>query len=408
MTESDQAADELPTGVELTPLDPDFQQDPYPTYDALRERAPVHHDPVFNRWLLTRHDDVEALLGNRDLCVDPRKAADGAFEQMFLNLLGDREPSMLFLDAPDHTRLRGLVSKAFTPRAIERMEPRIQEIVDGLLDAVAERDRFDLIAEFAGPLPTIVIAEMLGVDPADRDEFKRWSDEGVRLFDPTLSPEERQRVMESQGTLDEYFRRTLADRRAHPRDDLISSLIAADDEGDRLSDDEIVTMCGLLLAAGNVTTTDLIGNGVIALLRYPGELEKLRADPSLIKNAVEEMLRFDSPVQQTGRTPMSEIEFGGRTIPAKQSITPQLGGANHDPSAYPEPHRFDITREDVHHQSFGGGAHFCLGAPLARLEAQIGIGTLVRRFPNLRLSGEPLEYRRIPSFRGVVRLDVLV
>ena len=408
MTKTDQTADGLPTGLELTPLDPDFQQDPYPTYDALRERAPVHHDAVFGRWLLTRHDDIEALLRNRDLCVDPRKAGDGTFEQMFLNSIDDREPSMLFLDAPDHTRLRGLVSKAFTPRAVQGMVPRIQEIVDELLDAVAGRDRFDLIAEFAGPLPTIVIAEMLGVDPADRDDFKRWSDEGVRLFDPTLTPEERQRVMESQATLDEYFRRTIAARRAQPRDDLISSLIAAEEAGDQLSDDQIVTMCGLLLAAGNVTTTDLIGNGVLALLRHTSELEKLRADPSLIANAVEEMLRFDSPVLQTGRIPMADIAFSGLTIPSKQSITPQLGGANHDPSVYPEPHRFDITREDVHHHSFGGGAHYCLGAPLARLEAQIGIATLVDRFPNLRLTDEPLEYRRIPSFRGVVKLDVWV
>ena len=408
MTKSDQTADGLPTGVELTPLDSGFRQDPYPTYDALRESAPVHHDPVFSRWLLTRHDDVEALLRNRDLCVDPRKAAEGTFDQMVVNLLGDREPSILFLDAPDHTRLRGLVSKAFTPRAIEEMTPRIQEIVDGLLDAVAGRDGFDLIAEFAGPLPTVVIAEMLGVDPADRDDFKRWSDEGVRLFDPTLSPEERQQVMESQETLEQYFRSTITDRRARARDDLISSLIAAEEAGDQLSDDEIVTMCALLLGAGNVTTTDLIGNGVLALLQHTSEMEKLRADPSLINNAIEEMLRFDSPVQQTGRIPMAEIEFGGHVIPANHSITPQLGGANHDPSVYTEPHRFDITREDVHHQSFGGGAHYCLGAPLARLEAKIGIATLVSRFPNLRLTDEPLEYRRIPSFRGVVKLNVRV
>lgn len=407
MSRSEQT-DALPTGVELTPLAPTFQEDPYPTYDELRERAPVYHDPVFGRWLLTRQDDVEALLRNRELCVDPRKASDGTFEQTFLNLLGDREPSMLFLDPPAHTRLRGLVSKAFTPRAVEGMAPRIQEIVDGLLDAVDGRERFDLIAEFAGPLPTIVIAEMLGVDPADRDEFKRWSDEGVRLFDPTLSPEERQRVIVSQATLDEYFRRTIAERRERPRDDLISSLIAAEEAGDQLSDDEIVTMCGLLLAAGNVTTTDLIGNGVLALLRHPSELDKLRRDPSLIRNAIEEMLRYDSPVQQTGRIAMREIEFGGRAIPVGQSITPQLGGANRDPSVYPEPHRFDITRDDVHHYSFGGGAHYCLGAPLARLEARIGIGTLVRRFPKLRLTDEPLEYRRIPSFRGVAKLDVWV
>ena len=214
-------------------------------------------------------------------------------------------------------------------------------------------------------------------------------------------------MMKSQETMEEYFQRTIAERRAEPRDDLISSLIATEEAGDQLSDEEIVTMCGLLLAAGNVTTTDLIGNGVLALLQHTSELDKLRADPSLIKNAVEEMLRFDSPVQQTGRIPMADIEFCGQMVPAKQSITPQLGSANHDPAVYDEPHRFDITRGDVHHQSFGGGAHFCLGAPLARLEAQIGIATLVRRFPTLRLADEPLEYRKIPTFRGVAKLNVL-
>ncbi len=407
-SEREPSESELPTGVNLTPLDPDFKQSPYPTYDDLRRRAPVHHDPVFGRWLLTRHDDVETLLRSRELCVDPRKAADGTFDQIFLATLGDREPSMLFLDAPDHTRLRGLVSKAFTPRAVEEMAARISEIVDELLDAVGEREGFDLIGDFAGPLPTIVIAEMLGVNPADRDEFKRSSEAGVRLFDPTLSPDERQVVMEAQGVLEGYFRRTIDARRAEPRDDLISSLIVAEEEGDQLTDTEIVTMCGLLLAAGNVTTTDLIGNGMLALLQHPEELRKLRDDPELIKNAVEEMLRYDSPVQQTGRIPMSEVEFGGRKIPAKQSITPQLGAANRDPSVYPEPNRFDISREDVHHHSFGGGAHYCLGAPLARLEAQIGIGALVRRFPHLRLVDEPLEYRRIPTFRGLAKLDVMI
>ena len=399
---------ELPTGVKLTPLDDDFQQSPYPTYDDLRERAPVHHDSVFGRWLLTRHDDVEALLRNRDLCVDPRKAADGTFDQIFLTTLDDREPSMLFLDAPDHTRLRALVSKAFTPRAVNETAPRIQEVVDELLDAVSEREGFDLIGEFAGPLPTIVIAEMLGVDPDDQADFKRWSNSGVQLFDPTLSAEERQRVMEAQGALSDYFQRTIATRRAEPRDDLISSLIAAEEAGEQLTDDEIVTMCGLLLAAGNVTTTDLIGNGVLALLQHPEELRKLRDNPEMIENAVEEMLRYDSPVQQTGRIPMSDVEFGGQTIPAGQSITPQLSAANRDPAAYPEPNRFDISREDVHHHSFGGGAHYCLGAPLARLEARIGIGTLVRRFTRLRLVDGPLEYRRIPTFRGLVKLDVLI
>jgi cytochrome P450 len=315
---------------------------------------------------------------------------------------------MLFADPPYHTRLRGLVSKTFTPRAVEGMAPRIQEIVDELLDAVDGREEFDLIDAFAAPLPTIVIAEMLGVDPGDRADFKRWSDQVVQTFNPMISEDERERTAEAALALDTYFRRAIAERRESPRDDMIMGLMNVAEGKDQLSDDEIVRMCNLLLTAGNVTTTDLIGNGVHALLRFPDQLKKLQDDPSLIKNAVEEMLRYDSPVTQSGRTPMQDIEIGGCPIKRGQSVTPQLAAANHDPAVYPEPHKFDITREDTHHHSFGGGVHFCLGAPLARLEAQIAISTLVRRFPNIRLSDQPVEWRRLPSFRGLARFVVRV
>jgi len=414
MTTGQQAHDRtaLPTGIELTTLDPAFRADPYPVLDLLREREPVHHDQVLHRWILTRHDDVDRLLRDRAHSVDPRKAAEGSFERMFLpaeELADQGNMSMLFSDPPYHTRLRGLVTRAFSARAVEAMAPRIQHIADALLDAVAGRDSFDLIDAFAGPLPTIVIAEMLGVDPADRAEFKRWSDTGVMVFNPLLSPDERARVRQAGEALRAYFARAIAGRRAAPRADLISALIAAEDDGgDRLTDDEILTMCGLLLTAGNVTTTDLIGNGVYALLRFPDELRKLQQDPSLIKSAIEEMLRYDPPVTQSGRTPLSEVEFGGCPIAAGESITPSLAAANHDSDVYPEPHRFDVTRADTHHHSFGGGIHFCLGAPLARLEAQISVATLVRRFLTLRLSDEPVIYRNIPSFRGLAKFVVRV
>ncbi len=360
----------VPTGVALTALDPEFQREPDARLDVLREREPVHHDQVLQRWLIARHDDVDALLRDRSLSADPRNGRPGTFMAAFVAPDG-REPSILFLDAPEHDRLRGLVSKAFTPRAIEQMAPRIQEIVDDLLDRVAPADGFDLIEDFAGPLPTIVIAEMLGVDPADRRDFKRWSDDGVMAFDPLLSDEMKERVVASSAELDAYFRRAIAERRSHPRDDLISSLIAVEEGGVRLTDEEIVTMCGLLLAAGNVTTTDLIGNGVRALLEHRDQFELLRADPSLIKNAVEEMLRYDSPVTETGRIPLSDVAIRGCPMASGDSLVPILGAANHDPDVYPEPHRFDIARADTHHHSFGGGIHFCLGAPLARLEAQL-------------------------------------
>jgi cytochrome P450 len=300
------------------------------------------------------------------------------------------------------------VNKAFTPRAVERMAPRIQEVVDELLAAAAAREGFDLNADFASPLPTIVIAEMLGVDGKDQADFKRWSDVLGAGFDPFPTPESQQAMAETSEALDAYFRKAIEERRVDPGDDLLSAMIAAEEAGQQLTTDEIITMCGLLLTAGNLTTTDLIGNGVLALLRHPEQLRLLRDDPSLIKQAVEEMLRYDSPVVQTARIAMSDTQIGGCPIKSRESVMPSLAAANHDPAVYPNPDVFDITRTDTHHQSFGGGVHFCLGAPLARLEAQIAVNTLVRRLPTLVLSGGELEYRRLPAFRGLVRLDVLV
>ena len=300
------------------------------------------------------------------------------------------------------------MNKAFTPRAVERLAPRIGEIAAGLLDAIGAAHEFDLIAAFAGPLPTIVIAEMLGVDPADRLDFKRWSDLGVQIFDPTLSDEARADVQRASEALDAYFRRVIRERRAEPRDDLISSLIAVEESGERLTEDQIVTMCALLLAAGNVTTTDLIGNGMLALLRHPEQLQRLRDDPALMKNAIEEMLRYDSPVVEASRQPLDDATIAGCPVGAGETVELMLAAANHDPAIYPDPHAFDIGRADTHHHSFGGGIHFCLGAPLARLEAQLAFEALLARFPSIRLADEPLDYRTLPGFQGVRRLNVVV
>ena len=398
----------IPTGVQLTALDPTFQQDPYPVLARLRELDPVHHDTTLGRYVLTRHQDVEELLWDRSLSVDPRNAAPGTFEAMFGFNDPDRQPSMLFSDPPYHTRLRGLVSKAFTAKAVEQMRPRIQEIVDELLAAIDVNQEVDLIDAFAGPLPTIVIAEMLGVDPADRADFKRWSDLGVMNFNPLLTPEEREKVNEASEAMNAYLRRAIEERRASPRPDLVTSLIAAEEGGDKLTDDEIVTMCSLLLAAGNLTTTDLIGNGVFALLRNPDELKKLREDPSLVKNAVEEMLRFESPVLMSGRTPLEDRTIAGTEVGAGQSVTPILAAANRDPEVYTDAERFNISRDKIEHHSFGGGVHYCLGAPLARAEAQIAVGTLVQRFPGMRFAQSPLLWRRVPGFRGLAKLPVLM
>jgi cytochrome P450 len=399
------APDPLPTGVELTAIDPAFRADPYPALARLRAGEPVHHDRIINRWVLTRADDVERLLRDRSLSVDPRKANEGTFMRIFERF---RTFSMLFQDPPEHTRLRALVSQAFTPRAVERLGPRIREIADTLLDAVAGQGRFDVIDAFAGPLPVIVIAEMLGIDPADRTDFKRWSDAQAMSLNPLLTPAEQAATEQADAELGDYLQRVLGERRGAPRDDLISALIAAEEAGDQLTDGEIVTMCELLLAAGNVTTTDLIGNGIWTLLRHPAQLQRLRDDPSLIGNAVEEMLRFESPVMQTGRIPLSDLEIGGCPIRRGESVVMLLAAANRDPGRYPEPHRFDVTRADVQHHSFGGGAHFCLGAPLARLEARLGIAAFFERFPRVRLADGPFEWRALPGFRGLAKLWVRV
>ncbi|HXJ84152.1 MAG TPA: cytochrome P450 [Candidatus Methylomirabilis sp.] len=402
---SDDISEPVPTGVELTALDEAFRADPYPVLARLRAREPVHHDQMINRWVLTRSEDVDGVLRDRSMSVDPRKANEGTFMRIFERF---GEFSMLFQDPPDHTRLRALVSKAFTARAVERLGPRIREIIDELLGAVAGRDRFDVIEAFAGPLPVIVIAEMLGVDPADCQDFKRWSDAEAMSLNPLLTEDERAAADEAGEELHVYLRRALAERRAQPKDDLISAMIAVEEAGDHLTDSEMVSMCELLLAAGNVTTTDLIGNGLWTLLRHPDQIQKLRDDPSLIWNAVEEMLRFESPVVQTARIPMRDLEIGGCPIRQGESVMVSLAAANRDPERYPEPDRFDVTRKDVRHHSFGGGAHFCLGAPLARLETQLAIAALVQRFPRLRLSDEPLEWRALPTFRGLKKLWVLV
>jgi len=395
--------DPVPTGIELTPLDAAFRADPYPALARVRAEEPVHHDQVINRWILTRPDDVERVLRDRALSVDPRKANEGTFMRIFERF---QELSMLFQDPPDHTRLRSLVSRAFTPRAVERLAPRIREIADELLASVAGRPRFDAIEAFAGPFPVIVIAEMLGIDPADRQDFKRWSDAQAMSLNPLLTDEEQAAVQASDDELGAYLERVIAARRAAPRDDLISALIAVEESGDQLTDAEIVSMCELLLAAGNVTTTDLIGNGLWLLLRHPDQLQKLRDDPALIPNAVEEILRFESPVLQTARIAMRDMEVGGCPIGRGESIVASLAAANRDPDATPGADCFDVARADVRHHSFGGGAHFCLGAPLARLEAHIGLAAVLERFPHLRLGDEPLEWRALPGFRGLARLWV--
>ena len=396
----------MPKGVQLTPFDPQFRDHPYEVLKSLRERAPVLHDDQFNRWFLTRFDDVRQILRDKDMSADPRKANPASYIARIAALTGATQSnstavSMLFMDDPDHRRVRGLVNKAFTLKAVEALRPRVREIATGLLAQIKDAE-FDLMTSFAGVLPVIVIAEMLGIDPADRESFRRWSEVSVAaFFNPFRTPEQSEAAMQAQQELNDYFQRMIELRRVAPRADLISDMVHAEEAGDHMTDQEIVTQCNLLLIAGNVTTTDLIGNGVKALLDHPQELAKLRARPELINNAIEEMLRYDSPVTNSGRNVQRELSLRGCPMHLGDSITVSLAAANHDPEVNPDPQRFDIERANIQHQSFGGGKHSCLGAPLARVEAQEGITALLLRFPNLQPSPRGLKYRAIPSFRGM-------
>jgi cytochrome P450 len=390
----------VPTGIQLTALDPRFREDPYPVLAELRAREPVHRDTELQRIFFTRHDDVFTILRHPHLWSDPRKGNPGSFTREFLSR-GDEEPSMLLMDDPGHRRLRELVRHPFAPRAVERWRPRVREVAQHVIEGI-EGDEFDLIEGVADPIPTMVIAELLGIDPDRHAQFKAWSDATIVVaFSPVNAPEDTSAAEEAWAGLDGFFRGEIERRRREPGADLISTMLRAEESGDRLSADEIVSQCNLLLLAGNLTTTDLIGNGVMALLRNPDPLAKLRARPELMKNAVEEMLRYDSPVTNSGRIAHEDMEIGGEKVLRGESLAVSLAAANRDPAIYPEPDRFDIERADTHHQAFGGGRHFCLGAHLARLEAAETLAVLLERFPKLELGEGGHRYAANPSFRGM-------
>jgi cytochrome P450 len=314
--------------------------------------------------------------------------------------------NLLMLDPPEHTRIRKLVTKAFTPRVVETLRPRIQRIVAQLLDRAAERRKIELIRDFAYPLPLIVIAEMLGVPIEDRDVFKKWSDELAALLDPFLLPARIPEVRQAFDELAFYFRRVFAERRREPRDDLVSSLVAVEEAGGVLSETELLSVTALLLGAGHETTTSLIANGVVALLRHPRERRRFRDNPELAASAVEELLRYDSPVQLTDRLAVADAELGGHRIRRGQVVWVLLGAANRDPEVFTEPERLDLGRVDNRHIAFGHGPHFCLGAALARVEAEIALPALFERFPGL--SGDPdrLRYKNSVVLRGPVSFEL--
>jgi cytochrome P450 len=393
-------------------LTPDCVADPYPALARLREEDAVHFSEAHAGWLVTRYEDVWSALRSEAL------SSDRVRPFVSERLEGDRrtllEPVfevlsrwMVFMDPPAHTRLRKLVQRAFSPRAIAALRPRMQAIVDGLLDGLEGRGQLDLLAEFAAPLPATVIAELLGAPPQDRARFKAWSDDITPLlFAGTGVPDRDERASAGVAEFTAYIGELIAARRAQPGDTLLDSLLGTGDGGGELTDEEIVATCLLLLFAGHETTTNLIASGTLALLREPEQRARLAADPELIEPAVEEMLRFDGPAKAVARIAAADHELHGRRIGRGDRVFLMPSAANRDPDRFDEPDRLDVARRDNRHLGFGHGIHFCLGAALARAEGQVAIGTLLRRFPELHLAGAELEWHPTLLSRGLVRLPV--
>jgi cytochrome P450 len=392
------------------PFAPGFTDDPYPQYAALRATAPAYQHP-FGFWLLTCYDNVSWLL-RASLSVEERNIAAGPFTELREQMYGEeadrpRGVSMLDRDPPDHTRLRRLVSKAFTPRAVQALRPRITGLVDSMLDAAEREGRVDLVDALAFPLPFAVIAEMLGTPPADHERIRQLSGTVVRSLEPVADPALAAAIAAADGELRATAAGMIAWKRANPADDLLTALINAEDDGDVLDDEELIAQTLLLYIAGHETTVNLIAGGTVALLRHPAQLARLRDDPALIANAVEELLRYDSPVQASRRITTEPVSISGVTIPAGAFVMASLGSANRDEGFWgPDAAELRLGRTNARqHVSFGAGPHHCLGASLARLEASIALARLTARFPGLALDGQVAWNGRI-NLRGPAHLPV--
>jgi cytochrome P450 len=404
--------------VMLNPFEPGFFDNPYAQYAQVREQDPVHMSPL-GVLVLFRYDDVYRVLRDPGMSVELRNATplnvtmDADIQAMFEERRAGGTHTMLNLDPPDHHRLRRLVSKVFTPRTVEELNPRVHELVNEHLDAVAARGtgEMDLIADLAFPLPFIVISEMLGIpEGRDRNQLREWSGAVVKTFDPILTREEQLAAFDAIDNIIEYVNEAIDYKRTHPGDDLLTALIAAEDEGDRLSAEELVEQVMLLYVAGHETTVNLIGNGTLALLRDRAQLELLQGDPSLDTNLPDELLRFDGPVQMSRRVTLKPTKFGDRTVEAGTVLMTCLGSANRDAQRWGDTaDQLDLRRADANqHMAFGGGVHSCLGAHLARLEARVAIGSLVRRFPQLALATDQPEWNGRIVLRGLNALPLTI
>ena len=388
------------------PLAQDFIADPYPAYRRLRELDPVHYSILTRQVVVSRFADVDRILrDHRNFSNNLKRARNSR------GIVATRKklkPSMLALDPPDHTRLRRLVNRAFTPRSVAKLEDFIRATAHGLIDKVEGADEFDLMKAFAAPLPSIVIARMIGVPERDLDRFRVWSNRLARALEPILSAEEQELVYRSDQQLAEYFTAIIEQRRRERRDDLVSRLVEVEEQGDKLTRDETIVMLRLLLIAGNETTANLIGNGVRALLRHPGQLALLREQPELVPSAVEELLRYDSPVQLDMRIARRDLDIGDSAVPSGTMVGLLIGSANHDRERFRRPDELDVTRSDQGSISFGRGIHHCLGAPLARLEGRIALEVLLERFDRIGFGTRPPTYRRSIVLRGLEHLEVRV
>ncbi len=398
------------------PFDPQWASDPFPLYETLRRDAPVHKNDL-GFWVVARHADCLAVLRDRRASSDSLNIGAGQLPNGIRTPADHDDPvavamlemrPFLFRDPPDHTRLRGLVSKAFTPKVVESLRTRTQEVVDELLDAAVEAGEVDLLEEFAYPLPVRIICDLLGVPLADQDRFKVWSTALARGLDPDFLLTEEVIDARAEGVMQfsQYFFELLAERRRNPGEDLLSRLVEAEDGGTVLSEAEMLSTCILLLVAGHETTVNLISGGALALLQHPDQFERFRTDPEVTRSGVEEMLRYVSPVQLTGRALTEDCEFGGVELAAGEFAMLLLASANRDPDQFEEPDRFDITRTPNNHLGFGFGVHHCLGAPLARMEAQVALTSLVKRAPDLALTVDRVEYKTNVVLRGMESLPV--
>jgi cytochrome P450 len=383
------------TAPDFAPSDPAFVADPYPVYEELRRDRPVTYDEGTDHWLVARHADVNALLRDRRLGrtylhlashEEMGHAPDTGWHEPFWHLIRN---GILDMEPPDHTRVRRLVSKAFTPAFVEGLRPRVERIVDELVDRVQGAGEFDLLPTIAEPLPVTVIAEMLGIPEADHDHLRPWSADICKMYELDPSEPSQRDAVRASGEFSEYLRALSRERRARPGDDLISALAQVLDDGDTLTEDELIGTCVLLLNAGHEATVNVTTIGWWSLFRNPSELARLRADPSLPPTAVEELMRFDTPLQMFERWALEPIEILGVEVPRGAELGLLFGSANHDPAVFDDPGRLDLGRSPNPHLSFGAGIHFCLGAPLARIELQTSFATLMRRLPNMELAEEP-------------------